>query len=102
MESTVTAASSQLVMDLLARHVPLSLLVDLAAADGPWSMSIYENERYQVTDSPIWEVVQPSFVPPQGAGTPACVARHPLCGDEMPCSMRCWRSPHVTVKVSAA
>ena len=41
----------------------------------------------------------------RGILNPATVdheAHNPLCGDEMPCSIRCWRSPHVTVKVSAA
>lgn len=45
MESTATASASQMVMDLLARHVPLSLLVDLALPEGPWSLSIYETEH---------------------------------------------------------
>jgi len=102
METTGTTPASQMVMDLLARHVPLSLLVDLAAPDGPWSSSIYDHERFDHTESPIWESVRPTFELPKGAGTPQCVARHPLCGTGDPCPLQCWRSPHVKVKVTAA
>lgn len=58
MQATGTTTASQLVMDLLARHVPLSLLVDLAAPDGPWSLSIYERERDDHSDSRVWETVR--------------------------------------------
>lgn len=102
MQSTRTTAESQMVMDLLARHVPLSLLVDLATPDGPWSLSIYDHERYDHTDSPIWETVRPTYELPEGAGTPECSARHLLCGTGDPCPMQCWRSPYVRVKAGVA
>jgi hypothetical protein len=58
MQATGTTTATQLVMDLLARHVPLSLLVDLATPDGPWSSTIYDDERYDHTDSPIWNTIR--------------------------------------------
>jgi hypothetical protein len=58
MQATGTTTATQLVMDLLARHVPLSLLVDLATPDGPWSSTIYDDERYDHTDSPIWGTIR--------------------------------------------
>ncbi|MGD9957197.1 MAG: hypothetical protein AB7O74_12495 [Candidatus Nanopelagicales bacterium] len=61
MEFTGSTTATQLVMDLLARHVPLALLVDLAASDGPWSASIYEHERFEHTESPIWDGVRPTY-----------------------------------------
>lgn len=101
MELTGPTPASRMVMDLLARHVPLSLLVDLATPDGPWSLTIYDRERYDRTDSPIWETVRPTYEVPDGAGTPECVARHPLCSTADSCELQCWRSPHVRVKVGA-
>lgn len=41
------------VMDLLAEHVPLALLADLAAPDGPVSQAILETEG--MPDDPWWE-----------------------------------------------
>lgn len=41
------------VMDLLAEHVPLALLADLAAPDGPVSQEILETEG--LPDDAWWE-----------------------------------------------
>ncbi|WP_066581754.1 hypothetical protein [Cellulomonas timonensis] len=38
------AGAPAAVMDLLAEHVPLALLADLAAVDGPVSQAILESE----------------------------------------------------------
>jgi len=38
------ADAPAVVMDLLAEHVPLALLADLAAVDGPVSQAILESE----------------------------------------------------------
>ncbi|MHB1489727.1 hypothetical protein GALL_419560 [mine drainage metagenome] len=42
--SADAAADSETVMGLLAEHVPLALLADLAAPDGPVSQEILESE----------------------------------------------------------
>lgn len=48
-----SAATPPSVMDLLAEHVPLALLADLAAPDGPVSQAILETEG--MPDDPWWE-----------------------------------------------
>ena len=58
MTATATHPASAAVMDLLAHHVPLSLLLDLAADDGPWSATIYDDERFDHSASRIWETVR--------------------------------------------
>lgn len=92
---------SALVMGLLARHVPLSLLVDLADPFGPHSSDLYEAERHHRHPSPIWQTVRADFVTPEGAGTPDCAGRHEVCGTGEPCHMRCWASPLVELRVPA-
>lgn len=47
------AATPPSVMDLLAEHVPLALLADLAAPDGPVSQAILETEG--IPDDAWWE-----------------------------------------------
>lgn len=47
------AATPPSVMDLLAEHVPLALLADLAAPDGPVSQAILETEG--MPDDAWWE-----------------------------------------------
>lgn len=41
------------VMDVLAAHIPLTLLLDLVSPDGPVSPAILESEG--LPDSPWWE-----------------------------------------------
>jgi hypothetical protein len=59
------AADSETVMGLLAEHVPLALLADLVAPDGPVSQEILESEG--LPDDPWWEAVDEA--PPAGSGS---------------------------------
>lgn len=43
-EAATPVSGAPAVMDLLAEHVPLALLADLAAVDGPVSQAILESE----------------------------------------------------------
>ncbi|MGW6131351.1 hypothetical protein ACWFNE_15125 [Cellulomonas sp. NPDC055163] len=61
------------VMDLLAEHVPLALLADLAAPDGPVSQAILETEG--IPEDAWWEDDdQPASAAAAAEGT----------GDELP------------------
>jgi hypothetical protein len=51
--AALPAGTSASVMDLLAEHVPLALLADLAAPDGPVSQAILETEG--MPDDAWWE-----------------------------------------------
>lgn len=95
------SASAAYVMDLLARHVPLTLLVDLADPYGPHSTEAYEAERHERHPSPVWQSVRADFVAPEGAGTPECTGRHEVCGTEVQCTMQCWASPLVALRAIA-
>jgi len=99
--TSMRARSSAHVMDLLARHVPLTLLLDLADPYGPYSSDVYEAERHERHPSPIWQTVRADFVMPEGAGTAECAGRHEVCGTELPCHMQCWASPLVALRAIA-
>jgi len=57
-----TTASGDEVMDLLAEHVPLALLADLAAPDGPVSTEILASEG--LPDDAWWETSDDVGTPP--------------------------------------
>ncbi len=59
------AADSETVMGLLAEHVPLALLADLVAPDGPVSQEILESEG--LPDDAWWEAVDEA--PPADGGS---------------------------------